>query len=350
MRAGEQSMLVRLTGALLVVAALLIGGAVDAKTRVRYSQGGDSLLFGPIYLARDLGYFDEEGIDLDGAALPAGAKVAAALVGGSLDVVQTAFPHIAKSYEEGIHLVAFAGIFAQLGLDVVFSNRALEKAQLGPDAALGAKASALKGLKVGISSAGSSTDAFARSLIRMAGLNPDTDVSLVPVGAGATTLAAFERGAVDAFVYPLPFPQVAEARGLGRIVISATRGDVPEWTGLLYVVVAAPKKYVDENPKIVLGLTRALGKAMKFIQERPAEAKERLRKVFPKVDTKAMDLSLEAALGAYARTPIIPRSGYETAIKFQSAADGKVYNVPFEAVVNNTFAEQVTAELGLKAR
>lgn len=350
MRPDRWRVFVRLGVALLAVAVGLAGGVADAKTKVRYSQGGDSLLFGPIYLARDLGYFEEEGIDLDGAALPAGAKVAAALVGGSLDVVQTAFPHIAKSYEEGIHLVAFAGIFAQLGLDVVFSNRVLEKVQLGREAPLGTKVRALKGLKVGISSAGSSTDTFARSLIRMAGLNPDTDVSLVPVGAGATMLAAFERGALDAFVYPLPYPQVVEARGLGKIVISATQGDVPDWIGLLYVVIAAPKKYVEENPKVVLGLTRALGKAMRYIQDKPEEAKERLRKVFPKVDPRAMDLSLDAAFGAYARTPIIPRRGYETAIKFQSAADGKTYNVPFEAVVNNTFAEQVTTELGLKSR
>ena len=44
------------------------------------------------------------------------------------------------------------------------------------------------------------------------------------------------------------------------------------------------------------------------------------------------------------------RDGYETVIRFLNASGGKTYNVPFEAVVCDAFAERVRAELGLKAR
>lgn len=336
----------------LLVATLVVLGAgpTEAKTKVRYSASGDSLLFGPIYLAKDLGYFDAAGIDFDSIAIAGGTQSTAALTGGSVDIIETAFSHIVKSYDAGIHLVAFAAVFEELGLDVVVSSKTLAKSQVSSQSPLAARAAALKGLRIGVTSLGSTTDTFARSLLRSAGLNPDTDASLIRMGNGPGMMSGLSQGAIDGFVFPMPFPQSAEAKGLGKVLISATRGEVPEWRGMLYIVLTTTKKYIDANPAAIQGLTHAIGRSLKFIQENPEDAKNRLRKFFPKVEPEVMDLSLVSALGAYAKTPVMSREGYETAVRFLNAGSEKKYSVPFEAVVNNAFAERVAAELGLKGK
>src|SRR6266853_1309893 len=55
----------------------------------------------------------------------------------------------------------------------------------------------LKGLKIGISSAGASTDTVLQYLLREAGLDPKKDVNIIPVGDPATMLAALKNGVID---------------------------------------------------------------------------------------------------------------------------------------------------------
>src|SRR5712675_1260221 len=55
----------------------------------------------------------------------------------------------------------------------------------------------LKGLKIGISSAGASTDTVLQYLLREAGLDPKKDVSIIPVGDPNTMLAALKNGVID---------------------------------------------------------------------------------------------------------------------------------------------------------
>src|SRR5258708_35010045 len=55
----------------------------------------------------------------------------------------------------------------------------------------------LKGLKIGISTPGASTDVTLRFLLREAGLDPQMDVTIVPVGDPTTALAGLKYGVID---------------------------------------------------------------------------------------------------------------------------------------------------------
>src|SRR5262249_56613458 len=67
----------------------------------------------------------------------------------------------------------------------------------------------LKGLKIGISSAGASTDTTLQYLIREAGLDPKKDVSILPVGDPNTMLAALKNGVIDGAMAVEPTQTVA---------------------------------------------------------------------------------------------------------------------------------------------
>ena len=76
------------------VAALLIGAAAASaaekleQPKVTVAVGGKSLFYYlPLTLAERLGYFKDEGLDVQIADFPGGAKALQAMVGGSADVV-----------------------------------------------------------------------------------------------------------------------------------------------------------------------------------------------------------------------------------------------------------------------
>src|SRR5206468_3251632 len=58
----------------------------------------------------------------------------------------------------------------------------------------------LKGKKIGVSSVGSSSDIATRAALKKLGLDPDKDVTIVPVGSAAQRTAAMLSGAIDAGV------------------------------------------------------------------------------------------------------------------------------------------------------
>src|SRR5260221_14774743 len=55
----------------------------------------------------------------------------------------------------------------------------------------------LKGLKVGVTEPGSSTNMFVNNILAKAGLQP-TDISVVGVGTGAGAFAELDKGEIDA--------------------------------------------------------------------------------------------------------------------------------------------------------
>jgi NitT/TauT family transport system substrate-binding protein len=74
----------------------------------------------------------------------------------------------------------------------------------------------MKGLRIGITSPGSTTDTTARTLFKARGMDPDQTVQLLPLGGGSNMLAALEKGAADGFVWSAPQPQIAVQKGIGE--------------------------------------------------------------------------------------------------------------------------------------
>src|SRR3546814_7136253 len=94
----------------------------------------------------------------------------------------------------------------------------------------------MKGLRIGISRTGSTVDVLTRVLAKSVGLNPDTDMQLVPVGGGAPMIAALERNDVDGYTFTSPFVEEAEFRGLGKVFINLQTGEYKPLSGAPHVI------------------------------------------------------------------------------------------------------------------
>src|SRR5215831_17291788 len=79
----------------------------------------------------------------------------------------------------------------------------------------------LKGKKIGINSFGSSADYAAYAAVSRSGLDPNRDVTILPIGGGSPErFAALASGSVDATVVTSPSEYAAEKQGL-RVLVSA---------------------------------------------------------------------------------------------------------------------------------
>lgn len=329
--------------AVAVLVSLVLAAPAPAATKVIIGQAGDGLIWLPLYVARAKGYLEEQGIAAEVTVIGGGAKVTAALIGGSIHLNYAGLVHVIKAQTQAIDLVSVMNLMDQVGLLVVYSNDALKAKGLTPASSLDDKVKALKGLRVGISSPGSTTDLFVRDLMKVRGLDPERDVRLVPFGTGGPLLAALEKGQLDAFVYVSPFPEMAEIRGAGKIMINAVTGEVPELRGFVYNTVFGTRKYVEENPQAVLGVVKALLKAVRYIHADKAGTIAAAQKFFPDADPAAFAKAVESHIAATPKIPRFTEQGVSLNFPWAGVEPAKV---PQDRIVTNRFVDQALKELG----
>ena len=179
---------------LLTVAFVVALGAACARKdpgrpHVRLAVGGQAqMVYLPTTLAQELGFYREEGLDVELQDFPGGAKALQALVGGSADVVSGFYDHTIQMAAEGRELVAFVTILRYPGLVLVTSPQAA-----GSVSAVGQ----LRGKVAGVTTPGSSSQMLLSFLLTKHQV-PIDSVSVVTIGSAATAIAAIERGKVDA--------------------------------------------------------------------------------------------------------------------------------------------------------
>jgi NitT/TauT family transport system substrate-binding protein len=215
----------RLTSAACGVGlALLVLIAVSAScsrpaggpTKVRVAIGGQTqMVYLPTTLAQELGFYGDEGLDVELQDFQGGAKALQALVGGSADVVSGFYDHTIQMAAEQREMVAFVTMLRYPGLVLVTSPQA---------AADVTSIESLKGRVVGVTSPGSSSNMFLTFLLRKAQVPVDS-VSVTAVGGGPAAVAAVERGIVAAAWLADPSFTLIKKRSPGVRVLADLRDE-----------------------------------------------------------------------------------------------------------------------------
>jgi NitT/TauT family transport system substrate-binding protein len=249
-------------GASTVFGVPTIAIAAAPKEKFTVAVGAEHAL---VYLAWDvakaMGYFDQEGLDVSLIYTKGGTEAGLALISGNVDYSGNAIDHAIAAAEQGKSLVMISDFMDQPGLTIVTKPENKGKFPNG---------AALKGKNVGITSVGSATDVIAKWIGHRSGLNRD-DIKTIGVGGGATVMAALSGGQVDVALALDPFATLLLKQGRGVAVAEfytpkATR----EWLGarswcftgaLTRADVIA--KYPERTQKVVNALTRA----MKFMAQ-----------------------------------------------------------------------------------
>lgn len=325
-----------LKGLLAAPVALAVGCAQRASTTpagvLNVGQISNSVAFFPLFIAEKQGFFTDEGVTLgERPRLGTGAKVAAALKSGSIDVgagvITDAF-NLGK-IDDGMRIVS--SLVTEYYVDIV-----VPPSFDGPDddADLKDKAKALVGKNIGITGPASGTEALVKYLFGSIGRNAATDATLVNLGSAATAaIGALKSNRVDVLAFFQPIAQQAEAAGVGRTYISPARGDVPSLRGALHGVTFSTRKLLDRKPKEIVGFQRAIQRALTVIHDTPDQARELLGEYLKSSKPKTLDALMPILAKEVPTTPAVNEKAYQTAVRFHLDS-GLVRTTPaFAAVI-----------------
>ena len=242
-----------------VAFALTAGAQAPEKKKITIAVGGKSLFYYlPLTVAERKGYFRDEGLEVEIPDFAGGAKALQALVGGSADMVSGAYEHTINmaAKKQPITAIVLQARYSSIVLVLPKDKAAKYK---GPKD--------LKGLKVGVTAPGSSTNMFVNNLLARDGLKP-TDVSIVGVGAGSGAVAAMEKGELDALANLDPVVTQLESTGkFVAVADSRTEKGMKDIYGGDYMasVIYVNTDYVKKNPNTVQAVANAMVRADKWI-------------------------------------------------------------------------------------
>ncbi|HWW99387.1 ABC transporter substrate-binding protein [Collimonas sp.] len=311
------------------------------KTKVSIAVGGKNLFYYlPLTIAEQLGYFKDEGLDVQISDFAGGAKALQALIGGSADVVSGAFEHTISMQAKNQRITAFVlqGRAPQIVMGV--SNKTMPNFKSIAD---------LKGKKIGVTAPGSSTSMMSNFVLAKGGLKP-TDVSYIGVGASAGALSALRSGSIDVIVNLDPLITMLQQDNEIRI-ISDTRtlkdtnavfgGPMPAAT--LYASADFIKKY----PNTTQALTNAMVRALKWLQKAtPADVAKVVPESYQLGDRALYLDAFNKMREALSPDGMIPEEGPKVALHTLEAFDPELAgkNIDLSQTYTNEFVKKADAK------
>lgn len=242
----------------------LVAPAVHAqapeKPKLMIGVGGKPLFYYlPLTIAERLGYFKAEGLDVEILDFPGGAKALQALIGGSVDLVSGAYEHTISQQAKGQNIEALFLQGKDAGIVLGMSKAKAAQYKSGKD---------LKGMKIGVTAPGSSTNMFVNVLLAKDGLKPD-DVAIIGVGATAGAVAIMKRGEIDAIANLDPVISMLEAGGdIVSVVDTRTAKGMKDVYGGAYAAgcIYVPVEFAKKYPNTAQAVVNAMMRALRFIQ------------------------------------------------------------------------------------
>lgn len=267
-------------------------GAADPDSPLNVGQISDSIAFFPLHVAESKGFFEREGVTLgDRPRLGTGAKLAAALTSGSIDIGAGVLTDAFNMADVDAGTRVTTALVTEYYVDVVVGSDFDGPAA---DAKLEDKIRALVGKTSGITGPGSGTEALLTYLFKLVGKDPKKDATLVNLGGAVTAaVGGISGGDVDALSFFQPVGQQVETEGDGSIYISPARGDVPDMEGQLHGVVFASGDAAASKKSQIEGFNKAIDAALALIQKGDDDVKPLLQEYLKKTPKATVDKLLE---------------------------------------------------------
>jgi NitT/TauT family transport system substrate-binding protein len=293
--------------------------AAPEKKDVRLGVGGaPALYYLPLALTERLGYFKEQGLNVEINDFKGGSQSLTALIGGSADVVTGAYEHTLRMQAKGQDIVAVIELGRYPGISLAVKKDRADKIKSVAD---------LKGSKIGVTAPGSSTNMIVWYLLAKAGLKPD-DASFIGVGTGAGAVAAIQRGEIDAIANIDPVMAKLEAGG-DVVTLAETR--TTEGTGKVFggpmsaAVLYLKRDWLEKNPNTVQALTNAFYKTLQWMQKAtPDQIADTVPQEYWLGDKALYTAAVKANMQVYSQDGIVSPDSQRRSLDFLKQFDKEI--------------------------
>jgi NitT/TauT family transport system substrate-binding protein len=230
-----------------------------------------------------MGFSKKHGVDLELILIQAGSPNIQALLGGSLQLTQTAASSAVIGASKGAPVVIVATLENKLPMLLVSRPEIKEPQQL-------------RGKVIGINRFGGSNDAAVLMAIKAWKMEPK-DISMLQTGGTAARMAALMSKKIDATVQS--YPEIYQARRLGMNVL-ADIGDFGLYTNTSNIVT---RSYLQQNRALIKGFIKGQIEGMHYVKTNREGSLRILRKHLQVADLEAVEGTYEFFAKRLPRSP-----------------------------------------------
>ena len=251
----------------------------------------------PIWVAKDAGYFDKYGFNVEPVQVRGGSLITLAIITGDLPFSGVGAESVVAARAAGGDVVLLA---CPVNADPVYLITRPEIKS----------AAELKGQASAVTRYGSTTHFYLRAALQHVGLNPDKDMTVLQLGAGPEMVAALEVGRIAAAAlttrYAIPFLQ----RGWPVLVDLST-------TDLVYPssCVTSSRAFIRAEPKTTEDFLRAYVAGIQLIKKDHKFAEKSFSKWLREKDPTIVKRSVAAYASLFKLAPFVPDKGIENVVK-----------------------------------
>jgi len=245
--------------------AAMMPGALYAQQRqdLHIGVSNRSLLGLPILIAKEKGFFEQEGLNVTIDYFAGGVPATTALIGGSVQFIDAAFDNSVKAVKKGQDVVNIANLQTDFAGAIIVRNEVAEK--------VGRKLTTqdLKGLRVGTLARGGFADVSTRYIAADIGVDPEQDMELVPIRGADRQLAAGEANQIDAAFVMEPWNVIAvDELKKWQYLVDLTRGEGPDvFQGLGYTTLQTTRRYLESNRETAEKVVKAVVASLQYITD-----------------------------------------------------------------------------------
>jgi len=297
---------------------------------VKVAEVAHSIFYIPQYVAHSLGYFEEEGLDVEIILASGADKVTAAILSGDVQIGFCGSEATIYVYNNGEkdYLVNFAGLTKRDGSFIVarekYDNFKLED---------------MKGKTIIGGRLGGMPEMTLEWTLTQAGIDVKNDLTIDTSIAFASMAGAFIGGTGDFVSLFEPNALQLEQQGYGYVVASLGElgGVVP------YTAYNAKKSYIESNPDVIEGFTKAIQKGLDYTHTHTAkEIAEAITDYFPDISKNDLEKIVQRYIDndSWFKTTYINENDFNHIQEIAENANQLDKRAPFDKLVNNNYSQK----------
>lgn len=299
--------------------------------KITVSEVTHSIFYAPQYVAMNLGFFEEEGLEVELINGGGADNVMTAVLSNQVDIGFAGPEAAVYVYNEGKE--DYAEVFAQVTKRDGSFLVAREKTDNFAWTDLKGK-HVLPGRKGGVPYMTFEYVLKKNGIDIVNDLNLDTSISFDAMNS------SFVGGTADYVTSFEPAASQLEKEGAGYIVaaVGSATEEIP------YTAYFAKKSYIEENSDIIQKFTNALYKGQVWVNEHtPEEIAESTLASFPDSDKELLTKAIAnyKEIDVWNTTPVMTEESFNLLQEVIVEAGELETVAPFDKVVNNSFAEKV---------
>jgi NitT/TauT family transport system substrate-binding protein len=240
---------------MLAVVTIWISNAIsqDMPEKIRMAYPTISMAMAPWWIAKEKGFFTQEGLDVDVMYIKGDSTIVQALLGGNIQAGYAGATPVAAAVARGGQVVIVAVPANRMGYLLMTREPVKDPRELS-------------GKKFAISSFGGSSEIATRLGLERVGADPNK-VVMLQVGGSPDRIAALKRGSADGSI--LSANEMIGAGGMGFYTLyDFAKSDLEYPYNVLYV----RKQFAFEKRKATASLIKSFMRGLWFMQENEEEA------------------------------------------------------------------------------